>query len=316
MSLLQSTWQLLYQSFPPTSKFGTDQIPDLSGRVCVVTGGYTGIGKETTRALLQHNAKVYIAARSRAKAEPVLKELTTPEGNAPLFLQLDLAELASVRRCAEEFLSKETELHILFNNGGVLATTTDQLTADGYDLQFGTNVLGHWYLTTLLLPALQRGARSSPDAHARIITSSSIGHYFASPALDWETLKDSEERRGAAARQLYFQSKFGNVLMARELARRYADKGIISIAINPGNIKTELYRDIPSFAFSILNFFMLYPPSLGTLTQLYAGTMPEALEHNGAFMIPWARIGRARPEAYDPELARRLWEWMEEQVKQ
>ncbi|KAJ3541899.1 hypothetical protein NM688_g6029 [Phlebia brevispora] len=284
----------LCQHHPPPTTFTVDQIPDLTGRVCIVTGGYAGLGKETTRALLNHNAKVYIASRNKSKADSVIKELKEETGREALFLQLDLADLDSVRKSAEEFNSKENALHILFNNAGVMWCPKEYVTPTGYDLQWATNVLGHWYFTELLMPALFRGKESSPDGHARVITTSSAGAYFG-PSI------------GAPSRT-------ANVILSCEVARRYGDKGIVAIAVNPGETKTELQRHTGSVQHWILDR-MLFETPMGAVTQLYAGTMPEALQYNGEFMVPFARVAKCRPEAYDPEIATRLWEWMEEQVK-
>ncbi|KAI0826441.1 NAD(P)-binding protein [Irpex lacteus] len=310
--VLHTIGQIFSQSFPPKPTFSAEDIPDFSGRVCIVTGGYAGIGKETVRALLKKNAKVYIAARSKTKAGPVVEELKASTGRTPIFLELDLADLAAVRRSAQEFLLKEKELHILFNNAGIMSCPIEHTTADGYDLQFGTNVIGHWYLTELLMPALLRGKDSSPDKHARVITTSSIASYFST--IDWNTLKDGPARRKQPSGKMYAQSKFGNAVVAREVSKRYGDQGIISISVNPGNIKSELYRHVWRIQHLILDFLTLYPTPIGALTQLYAGTMPEALQHNGEFFIPWARVGKTRAEAYDDALGKKLWEWLESQV--
>ncbi|KAF8659670.1 hypothetical protein AX16_001811, partial [Volvariella volvacea WC 439] len=129
------------QGWPPASKFSVDDIPDLTGKVVIVTGGNTGIGKETVKALLAHNAKVYLAARSQEKASQAIKDLLQETGKEAIFLKLDLSDLKSIKRSAEEFQSKEKELHILFNNAGVMFPPVSEITTDGYDLQFGTNVL-------------------------------------------------------------------------------------------------------------------------------------------------------------------------------
>ncbi|KAI0691856.1 NAD(P)-binding protein [Cytidiella melzeri] len=331
MSALKNYGQVLSQSRPPKSKFSVDQIPDLTGRV---TGGYVGIGKETTKALLNRNAKVYIASRSKEKANSAIQELKDLTGHEPIFLQLDLADLASVRRSAQEFLSKEKELHILFNNAGVMSLPIEYVTADGYDMQFGTNTMGHWYFTKLLLPALLRGKETSPDKHARIITTSSSVAYFGT--LNWDTFKDGPARKAFGTRRLYVQSKFGNAVIAVEFFRRFSDQGIISIFVNPGTDLEYSYRfselsvvqetldrsfnvtcqrfNTPSL-YDLHDTLFLFPTPMGALTQLYAGTMPEALKYNGEFFIPWARLGRMREEAYDPEIGKRLWDWLEDQVK-
>ncbi|KAI0776357.1 NAD(P)-binding protein [Irpex lacteus] len=301
--------------------YGTKPIFCAEGRTYLTTliinaGGYTGIGKETTKALLNRNAKVYIASRSKVKADAAIQELKEATGHEPLFLQLDLASLASVRQAAEEFLTKELTLHILFNNAGVMTPPIEQTTSDGYDMQFGTNVLGHWYFAKLLLPALLRGKETSPDQHARIITTSSSVAYFTT--LHWDTFKDGPARKALGTQMLYSQSKFANAVVAREFARRYGDQGIISISVNPGNIKSELQRNMTKLQHFFVDTLLLYPTPMGALTQLYAGTMPEALNYNGEarrfFLIPWARLGRLREEAYDTELGIKLWDWLEEQV--
>ncbi|KAI0072976.1 NAD(P)-binding protein [Panus rudis PR-1116 ss-1] len=300
------------QSWPPKSKFSPNHIPDLTGRVAIVTGGNTGIGKETIKALLEHNAKVYLGARSKSKAEAAIQDLKDATGREAIWLELDLSSLASVRKAADEFLSKEKELHMLYLNAGVMWPPVDQLTADGYDLQFGTNVIGHFLFAKLLIPALLAGKETSPDKHARIITTSSSGAYMYT--LNWDSFRDHPVRKKMGTQNLYFQSKFGNVVVANEFARRYGAQGIISNSVNPGNIKSDLQRYVSGFQKRLINF-LLYPTPYGALTQLWAGTMPEALKYNGEFLIPWARVGRCREEAYDPELGKKLWDWLEEQVK-
>ncbi|PCH33230.1 NAD(P)-binding protein [Wolfiporia cocos MD-104 SS10] len=300
------------QAFPPTSKFTADQIPDLTGRVMIVTGGNVGIGRETVKALLKHNAKVYMASRSREKAEAAIQQLKQQTGKEAIFLELDLSDLSSVKRSAEEFLSKEKGLHVLFNNAGVMWPPVELVTADGYDLQFGTNVIGHFFFTKLLIPALIAGVESSPDQHSRIVNVSSGAAYMST--LNWDTFKDGPARRRMASNVLYAQSKHGNVVVAREFAKRYADKGIVSTSLNPGNIRSELQRYAPRTLRSLMNV-MLYPTPQGALTQLWAGTMPETLDYNGKFLVPWARVGQCRKEAYDDAIGERLWNWLEEQVK-
>ncbi|TFK84291.1 NAD(P)-binding protein [Polyporus arcularius HHB13444] len=189
----------------------------------------------------------------------------------------------------------------------------DHLSEDGYDLQWATNVLGHFYLTELLMPALLAGVVSSPDHHTRVVTTSSSGAYLGH--IRWDTLKDSPARRKLRLEQLYYQSKLGNVIVAREIARRYAHQGIISISLNPGNIDTELHRFVPRIVWKIMMAFFLWPVEYGALTQLYAGTMPEALNYNGEFLIPWARPGKCKAEAYDEDLGRSVWQWLEDAVK-
>ncbi|KAJ7750441.1 NAD-P-binding protein [Mycena maculata] len=279
----------------------------------LVTGGSGGIGKETAKILLSKNAKVYIAARNATTGAEAVQELAKLTGKTPVFLKVDLVDLKSVKAAAEEFQSKEPKLDVLFNNGGVMFPPWEKTTVDGYDLQFGTNVLGHFYLTKLL-PQLTAAAQSSPDGKARVINTSSMGHMVFNPSLDFDTFKDGPARKKLDEKKLYGQSKFGNVVFSNELARRYVNQGIVSISLHPGNIKTDLSRHSSPAERALANW-MLYPVSLGVLTQLYAGTTPEALKLSGKYMIPWARVGKAHKATDDPEQAVKLWDWLEEQVK-
>ncbi|CAE6380510.1 unnamed protein product [Rhizoctonia solani] len=316
----------LSQGFPPKPLFAVEQIPDLTGQVMIVTGDEAGIlvsGKKLARlALLNKNAKVYLAARSKSRAYEAIEWLKSEtNGKAPIFLELDLANLASVRRAAEVFRSREQELHVLFNNAGVMVPPVEQRTEDGYDLQFGTNVLGHYLFTTLLLPVLIHTAKNSPLAygHARVInTSSSAVYHVPKGGIIWETLgtdaSSVQACKTIGTHKLYYQSKLGNVLFSGELSKRYADQGIISSSLNPGNLQTDLVRHLPWLVAQLLRF-ILYPASYGALTQLWSGTMPDGENHNGKFLIPWARVGDAGLYSHDEKLAKRLWSWLEEQVK-
>ncbi|EKM50635.1 uncharacterized protein PHACADRAFT_264008 [Phanerochaete carnosa HHB-10118-sp] len=303
----------LEQTFPPRPKFSADQIPDLTGKVTLVTGGNTGIGKETVKALLEHNAKVYLAARSKEKAEKAIADLKECTGKEAIWLELDLASLKSVRGAAQEFLSKERELHILFNNAGVMWPPINLLTEDGFDLQWGTNVVGHWLLTELLVPALAAAAKSSADGHSRVVATSSAGAYLE--GLHYDSFRDSPKRKKLGKQGLYFQSKLGNAMVAREAAKRHADKGILSFTCNPGNLNSELQRHATPFQLFFIRR-IAYHPSYGALTQLWAGTMPETAKYNGEFLIPWARIGKCRDEFYDDKETERLWKWLEENTKE
>ncbi|CCO31032.1 putative oxidoreductase C736,13 OS=Schizosaccharomyces pombe (strain 972 / ATCC 24843) GN=SPCC736.13 PE=3 SV=1 [Rhizoctonia solani AG-1 IB] len=236
------------QIFPPKPLFSVEQIPDLTGRVFIVTGGNAGVGKETCKALLNKNAKVYLAARNKSRAHDAIEWLKAEtNGREPIFLELDLSSLDSVRKAAEQFKSKEQELHALFNNAGVMAPPVEQRTSDGYDLQFGTNVLGHYFFTTLLLPTLIHTAKNSPLAHghARVInTSSSAVNFVPKTGITWETLGTDESSIAACKKLgtngLYAQSKLGNVLFSNELAKRYVDQGIISSSLHPGTCMVYL----------------------------------------------------------------------------
>ncbi|KAJ6581564.1 NAD(P)-binding protein [Mycena capillaripes] len=309
-------FDILAQSFPPKTKFTADDVPDLAGKICIVTGGNSGVGKETIRVLLSHNAKVYMASRSQVKAEEAIKELKELTGKDALFLKLDLGDLKNIKASAAEFLSKESELHILFNNGGVMMPPVEDRTTEGYDLQFGTNVLGPFYFTKLLIPALLAGAKSSPDGKARVVNTSSGMHLMNN--LDFKIILDDKKRKKAGSQSLYALSKFALVAYSAELARRYGDQNLAVTSLHPGVIKTDLHRHMTGALGSVINIMektVLHDVSYGALTQLYAGTTVEGAQLNGKYLIPWARIGKPHAGTQDPKLGSELWDFLEEQVK-
>ena len=199
------------------------------------------------RVLLLHNATVYLAARSESSAQAAIEELQKQTGKTAKFLHLDLSDLLAVRAAAQEFLKKEKRLDVLFNNAGVFLAPRDKLTAQGYDMTVGTNVLGPFLFTQLLLPAL-----SSPQnaKKGRIISTSSVTHYFA-PHFDFAVARpgaarDKLGRDWLGNDILYAQTKTAETVLAKERARRYGDK-IVNIAINPGNIQTNMQRNMKGF---------------------------------------------------------------------
>jgi len=308
-----NTYSVIEQAFPSKPTWTVNDIPDLTGKVILVTGGNTGIGKETVKQLLAHNAKVYLAARNAQKANEAIADLKNETGKQAIFLQLDLSDLPTVRRSAQEFLSKEGQLHVLINNAGVMIPPKEQVTAQKYDLQFGTNVIGHWLFTQMLLPALFAATdASSSHEKARIVTVSSSGNYLTT-GIDFDAIVDGPGRKKYAEVELYNKSKFGNVVVARELARRYGDK-IVSTSLNPGNILTDLGRHFSRWQYAMVKW-MLYPVSYGALTQLYCATSPSVADANGKFFIPWARSGEANKAALDPQVGERLWSWLEDETK-
>ncbi|KAG9097256.1 hypothetical protein FRC07_010815, partial [Ceratobasidium sp. 392] len=302
------------ETFPGKPSWSVDQIPDLTGQVMIVTGGNAGIGRETCKALLNKGAKVYLAARSKAKADDAIEWLKGETGGkVAVFLQLDLADLASVRHAVEEFRQNEEKLNVLFNNGGVMVPPIEMKTATGYDIQFGTNVLGHYLFTTLLLPVLIHTAQTSPRGHTRVVNVASNAHRFAPKGgIDYSTLvpnnAESEARRRKLGKQrLYGQSKWGNIVFANELARRYESQGIISMSLHPGIIRTELQRHMAlgGIGEALLNL-LLRPAPYGALTQLYAGTTPQGAELSGKHLIPWTQVYKARADTEDEEAGRKL----------
>ncbi|KAJ7758297.1 NAD(P)-binding protein [Mycena metata] len=323
-----NTLNLLHQSFfcgKPTWNMDSD-VPDLSGKVIIVTGGNAGIGRLTVKVgvasiVVVHLAGIslgliatlYMASRNTQKAEAVIQELHALTGKRAIFLQLDLADLVSVKRAAQEFLSKEKELHVLYNNGGIFAPPIEEVASTGYDsidLTFASNTLGHFYLTKLLLPTLIQTSHIADPA--RIVTMTSVLHYIAT--IDYGTFKDGQMRRKRTPFDLYSQSKWANGVLAMELARRYGDQGIVSMSVNPGNVTTEIADHATGFVALLAKMFLIHPPVWGAVTQLWAGTSAEATHLNGKYIAPWGKVAKHRCDVDDPEKGKELWEWLEEQV--
>jgi len=301
--------------YPPKTKWLQDQIPDQTGKVAIVTGGNTGIGFSTCRHLLEHNARVYLGARSPAKGNEAIQHLKDITKKDDIhFLELDLADLPSIKRAADEFKSKEQRLDMLFNSGGVMTPPKSDLTKQGYDLQFGTNTLGHGVFTLLLLPVLLETAKQTGDV--RVVNTSSNGHGFAPKGgIVWDWIKDGPARdKNFSAWSFYGMSKWGNVAFSNELAKRYGSQGIVSTSLNPGGIRSDLQRHLKGIQAWIIDKILNPLEPYGALNQLYAGTMPEAKSLNGKYLIPWARLGEARPDTADPELGKKLWEFIEQET--
>eukprot|EP01112_Ceratiomyxa_fruticulosa_P023153 TRINITY_DN8742_c0_g1_i1.p1 TRINITY_DN8742_c0_g1~~TRINITY_DN8742_c0_g1_i1.p1 ORF type:complete len:327 (-),score=80.58 TRINITY_DN8742_c0_g1_i1:124-1104(-) len=294
--------------------------PEQTGKVVIVTGGSSGIGKETCKFFLAKGARVYMGARNRAKAEQVIEELKNETLKDDIhLLQMDLADLHSVKEAAETFKSQERSLHLLYNNAGIMGTPF-ALTKDGFEEQFGTNVIGHFVFTRLLLPVLERTASENPIGTVRIINVSSVAHSLAPCGgirLDDITLQTSGERFLEWKR--YGQSKLGNILFSNELAKRYADRGIYSVSLHPGVVDTPLQTShamVGTKLFKVINFlnsFQLISPPEGAYTQIYAGVSNDIVDKklNGAYLVPFGRVERPNKPGNDSKLAEKLWEYLE-----
>ncbi|KAJ7198979.1 NAD-P-binding protein [Mycena pura] len=314
------------EKWPPKPTWRAPRdVPDLTGQIFLVTGGSAGIGKETCRVLVERNAKVYLATRSEEKAQAAIEDIRKSTGKSSIhFLHIDLADLASVRKAAEEYNSKETELHVLINNAGVLyAPTIGPLSKQGYDMQFGVHVLGHYFLTALLMPTLLRTAKgevSGTPCRVRVVAVSSDAHERTAPkqGIVWDSLQKGDAalpaRKKLTGTRLYGQSKLGMVLVSSELARRYGGQGVVAISLHPGGVKSELMRNLNPVIAWIVEKVRIYPVSLGVITSLYAATSEAALDMNGEYLTAWARRQVPSKHARNPAMAERLWKWCEEQV--
>ncbi|KAJ6529842.1 NAD(P)-binding protein [Mycena capillaripes] len=311
---------VLARLFPPSFLPQRD-MPDLSGQVIIVTGGNTGIGYETVKQLLLKNAKVYLGARSPEKAAAAIKRLEDETKNAAIFLHLDLADLRSVRKAADTFLAQESRLDILFNNGGVMISPPDQLTAQCYDLQFGTNVIGHFFLTEMLLPALKKSYEDT-NVPARIVNTSSQVHNSAyGNGIEFVSLKGGPERDAWVKLKgnimvrfpLYGQSKMGNIFISNYFAKQHSDV-LVSCAVHPGAIKSNLQRHVPGWLEFYGNIW-LYPTALGAYAQLWGATIATPAQITGQYLIPWGKVGTPDKRTTNMKLEEELVSYLKEQIK-
>ena len=264
---------------------------NLEGKTALVTGANTGIGRVTAIELARLGARVILACRSEEKTRPVLEEIGAEKAE---FMSLDLADLASVRAAASAFLARDEPLALLVNNAG-LAGAHGQ-TKDGFELAFGTNHVGHYLFTRMLLPAIERAGE------ARIVTVASHGHYRA-PGIDWEAIR--QPTRTKTAFPEYCVSKLANVLFASELARR-GPKGVRSYSLHPGGVASDVWREVPWGLRHLLHLFLLTNEQ-GARTTLYCATSDDVGDASGLY-YDRCKAKVASPLALDPALASELWE--------
>ena len=290
-------------------KWTTADVPDQSGRVAVVTGANTGIGYHTAEVLAQCGAHVVLAVRNLEKGNLALARIVAANPQADVTLQeLDLSSLDSVRAAVTALRKAYPRIDLLINNAGVM-WTPKQLTADGFEMQFGTNHLGHFALTGLLLDNLL------PVRGSRVVTVSSIGHRLRA-AIHFDDLQWEHGYDRVAA---YGQSKLANMLFTYELQRRLAVREqptTAALAAHPGSSSTELTRNLPALfkpAVAVLGPLVFQNAAMGALPTLRAATDPDA--EGGQYYGPdglgeqrgHPKVVSSSAQSHDEELQRRLW---------
>ena len=290
-SSFKSAWT---QFFPPKPRYTDKDIPaDLHGKVYMVTGANSGMGLGLARVLYTRNAKVYVACRSEEKGKQTIAQIkkVVPKSTGELvFLSLDLADLTKVKAAAQSFLAQESELHVLFNNAGVMVGPANPplKTAQGYELALGVNCVGAFLFAKLLTPALIATAQKQPANTVRVVWPSSFGLEEYAPEdrgidltnLDYHIPKPHVERYGI--------SKAGNWLLGVEYARRHKADGIVSVPINPGNVRTSLARD-QTLGLKIVAHAIVYPIINGVYTQLFAAFSPEVTIEKADWTTNWSK---------------------------
>ncbi|GJJ74803.1 hypothetical protein EMPS_07161 [Entomortierella parvispora] len=293
-----------WKTYLTPARFSNDQIPDLTGKVAIVTGANTGLGYATTVALAGHNCHVILACRSRERAEAAIekarKEIkaTYPRAaEAKLeFLELDLNDMTKAKKSAQDFLGRGLPIHILVNNSGIVGK--------------------HFVFTMTLLDRIKE---SQPS---RIVILSSLAHEHPTEGgIDFETLNDES---ASTNRSRYGRSKLANLLFGKALARRLADTQVYCNIVHPGFVATDLARDRTTWArafqvlFNVVRSVAAMTPKDGALTQLYAATSPEIVNKDirGRYFIPIANELTPSPLAQDEALQEKLWAFSEAMVRQ
>ncbi|KAF9547954.1 hypothetical protein EC957_007467 [Mortierella hygrophila] len=322
-SLIQLAW---WKTLLTPNNYSHDKIPDLTGKVAIVTGANSGLGYATTVALAAHGARVFLACRSRERAQEAIDnataEIKAKYPNAPTpqleFLELDLNDMNKSHLAAQEFLKKGLPLHILVNNSGIM-NCPFALSADGIETQFAVNHMGHFVFTIGLLDKIKE---SQPS---RIVILSSIAHEMTPPSIggiDFDTLNDSTKIDNW---DRYARSKLANVLFTKALARRLANEKVWVNAAHPGAVNTNLNRSAKdsmgetlSKLTDIATSVIAMTPEVGALTQLYLATSPEVENKDirGRYFIPIANEIQPTAESRDEELQEKLWTFSENLVRE
>ena len=290
-------------------KFEPDtDIPDLTGRVIIVTGGNAGLGLETVRQLAKHNPRrIYLAARSRDKAQKAIAELQeTATTELPItFLSLDLSSFTNIKAAAETFKQSENRLDLLINNAGIMMTP-EGLTEDGYEIQFGTNVMGPALFTLLLLPVLR--STVALNGHPRVVNLASASETTApSDIYQFDELRSTMSQRHTTAR--YTTSKIADIHYTSALSRMISDVQFVSV--HPGMVATNLHHNATGFFLTkflnIAGRIAATPVAKGAHSQIWAAVSPDAM--HGGYYGP-VGIPAGSKASHDGELSKQLWCWM------
>ncbi|KAI1129641.1 hypothetical protein F5Y10DRAFT_276681 [Nemania abortiva] len=324
-----STTGQLTQLFPPKPAFTENDIPSLAGKVYIVTGANAGIGKEMARILYSKKAKVYMAGRSEQKTMEAIREIESSvpseDSGELVWLHLDLADLNAVKASAETFAAKEKNLHVLFNNSGIMRPPEGSESKQGYELQLGVNCIGTFLFTKLLTPLLVETAKEVAEGTVRVVWASSSAIESAFAVKEGIAMDNLDYQKETALMTKYTISKTGTFFYGTEFAKRHKADGILSIPLNPGLLDSDLWRTQGRLSHILLRMFVLHPPVRGAYTELFAGLSPDVTaERSGEYVIPWGRFQQPRKdliagskslEEGGTGVAEGFWQWSEAQVK-
>lgn len=297
-----------------------------------MTGGNVGLGRESVHQLAKHNpSRIYLTARNRSKAEAAISEInaTLPESarSTIKFLECDLTSFDSIKQAAKTFTAESDRLDILMNNAGIMATPAGT-TKEGYEIQFGTNHVGHALLTELLLPTLTKTAKSGPNgtADVRVINLSSAAERFAPKpeGIKFDKLKTEDGGLGTWGR--YGQSKLANIHYSRALAQKYPELTVVSV--HPGGINTNLtsgpvanYGSWLTYPVKLIGWMFLKTVHQGAWGQTWAAVAPLSKKDgdggvkSGTFYWPVGQTGQDSALGKEERLTKELWDWTEKELQ-
>jgi retinol dehydrogenase 12 len=304
-------------AFCKTATFvSAKDIPPLDGKVILVTGANVGLGKQAVLEFARHKpARIWLACRSVEKGTAAAHEIEEKVPGASIkILQLDLTSFDSIQAAAMIVLSESDRLDILMLNAGIMGAPPG-LTKEGYEIQFGTNHMGHALLTNLLLPLLNKTANFGSGADVRVISLTSYGHaWYPKGPYQFDTLKTTADGLGAYGR--YYQSKLANVLWVRHMAKMHPQLTIA--AIHPGVVQTQLMERATATP-TVVKFLtkasskLLPTVEQGARNQLWASVSKDV--QSGQYYEPIGVGGKASEAGKDDKLAEKLWKWTEEELK-
>ncbi|HWF15382.1 MAG TPA: SDR family oxidoreductase [Acidimicrobiales bacterium] len=280
----------------------------MQGKVVVVTGSNIGIGLETAVGVAERGATTILACRNQAKAEAAAKEVTQRTWNDDVHVvALDLADLASVCKAAEEITTRWSRLDVLVNNAGG-TWSQRQHTAQGFEYTFGVNHLGHFYLTNLLLDRLRA------NAPARVVNLTSVGHHAAFGGMRFDDLQSEKRYEGM---EVYCRSKLANVLFTRQLAKRLEGTGVTANAVHPGPVRSGFGMDGDLTGFMGFGMRLVRPFEIsarrGAKTSIYVASSPAVADKSGMYWVR-SKPGHMSRHAKDDAAAQRLWDESERLV--
>lgn len=319
--LLSSRYKNL---FPAAPTFLPENYPNLENRVAFITGANSGVGYESAKLLASKNCFVLLGVRNISKGnaaiEKLRKDLGDNNGNSIGRLELveiDLSDLNTITNAVDQIRAKTDKLNLIIHNAGVMNPPIGSKSKQGYELQLGTNVVGPYLLQKKLDPFFI----GCDTDFKRIVWLTSSSHLTSPPSggIQWDDINFIKNEQESAL--AYGQSKLANIYLSNMWSKFNSDQvqrqNIVSLAVHPGILRTQLFDNYPKFQMKLLNRF-LYPPVYGAYTEMFAALSPQlSYKDNGKYVIPWGQIGNLRDDiekGIHDGIAEKLWNWLESET--